>query len=98
MEIRTYKSRSGNGYYTTAKDTQKNLKKYIPVQFKKGTEPTDDSVDIEIKNAFFGVYNDHNNIGQIKLVVMEYTVKDSSNFNNNEEQSFTDTSNVELPF
>ena len=67
MKLRVYKNQYG--FSTLAKNG--NDKMYISVQFKKGTEPTTDTADIIIKDAFFSMYNNKQGLALPKPAIME---------------------------
>lgn len=71
MKLRVY--RNQYGFSTLAKNGDDKM--YISVQFKKGTEPTTDTADIIIKNAFFSMYKNKQGLSFPKLVIMEYEIE-----------------------
>lgn len=88
MKLRVYKNQYG--YSTLAKNGDDKM--YISVQFKKGTEPTNDTTDIIIKDAFFSMFKNKQGLAFPKLVIMEYENKEQENNAN------YDISSDELPF
>ena len=70
MKLTVYKNQYG--FSTLAKNG--DVKIYIPVQFKKGLEPTGEKAEIKIENAFFSNYTDKNGLTKPKLVIMEYQI------------------------
>lgn len=68
MKLRVYKNQYG--FSTLAKNGEDKM--YIQIQFKKGNEPTTDTADIIIKNAFFSMYKNKQGLPFPKLVIMEY--------------------------
>ena len=71
MKLRVYKNQYG--FSTLAKNGDDKM--YISVQFKKGTEPTTDTADIIIKDAFFSMYKNKQGLAFPKLVIMEYEIE-----------------------
>ena len=68
MKLTVYKNQYG--FSTLAKNG--DVKIYIPVQFKKGLEPTEERATIKIEDAFFSNYTDKNGLTKPKLVIMQY--------------------------
>ena len=71
MKLRVYKNQYG--FSTLAKNGDDKM--YISVQFKKGTEPSTDTTDIIIKNAFFSLFKNKQGLAFPKLVIMEYEIE-----------------------
>lgn len=71
MKLRVYKNQYG--YTTLAKNGDDKM--YISIQFKKGAEPTADTADIIIKDAFFSMYKNKQGLSFPKLVIMEYEIE-----------------------
>ena len=71
MKLRVY--RNQYGFSTLAKNGDDKM--YISVQFKKRTEPTTDTADIIIKNAFFSMYKNKQGLAFPKLIIMEYEIE-----------------------
>lgn len=71
MKLRVYKNQYG--FSTLAKNGDDKM--YISVQFKKGTEPSTDTTDIIIKDAFFSMYENKHGFAFPKLVIMEYKIE-----------------------
>ena len=71
MKLRVYKNQYG--YSTLAKNGEDKM--YIQIQFKKGTEPSTDTTDIIIKDAFFSMYKNKQGLAFPKLVIMEYEIE-----------------------
>lgn len=86
MKLRVYKNQYG--YSTLAKNGDDKM--YISVQFKKGTEPSADTTDIIIKDAFFSAFKNKNGFTFPKLVILSY-----SKIENNEKSDLDENS---LPF
>ena len=86
MKLRVYKNQYG--FSTLAKNGDDKM--YISVQFKKGTEPTTDTADIIIKDAFFSAFKNKNGFTFPKLVILSY-----SKIENNEKSDLDENS---LPF
>lgn len=86
MKLRVYKNQYG--YSTLAKNGDDKM--YISVQFKKGTEPSTDTTDIIIKDAFFSAFKNKNGFTFPKLVILSY-----SNIENNGKSDLNENS---LPF
>lgn len=68
MKLTVFKNQYG--FSTLAKNG--DVKIYIPVQFKKGSEPTLEKAEIKIEDAFFSNYTDKNGLTKPKLVIMQY--------------------------
>lgn len=90
MEYRIYKGNYGYAYQI--RDGE--LKKYINVCFKKGIEPQAEQLDIVVTKGFYKPYLDKNKICQEKLIVMEYTIKESVEI----PPEITTQINSDLPF
>lgn len=86
MKLRVYKNQYG--FSTLAKNGEDKM--YIQIQFKKGTEPTTDTTDIIIKDAFFSAFKNKNGFTFPKLVILSY-----SKIENNEKSDLDENS---LPF
>lgn len=86
MKLRVYKNQYG--FSTLAKNGEDKM--YISVQFKKGIEPTTDTTDIIIKDAFFSAFKNKNGFTFPKLVILSY-----SKIENNEKSDLDENS---LPF
>lgn len=71
MKLRVYKNQYG--FSTLAKNGEDKM--YIQIQFKKGTEPSIDTTDIIIKDAFFSMYKNKQGLAFPKLVIMEYEIE-----------------------
>lgn len=68
MKLTVYKNQYG--FSTLAKNG--DVKIYVPVQFKKGSEPTGEKAEIKIEDAFFSNYTDKNGLTKPKFVIMQY--------------------------
>ena len=86
MKLRVYKNQYG--FSTLAKNGEDKM--YIQIQFKKGTEPTTDTTEIIIKDAFFSAFKNKNGFTFPKLVILSY-----SKIENNEKSDLDENS---LPF
>ena len=86
MKLRVYKNQYG--FSTLAKNGEDKM--YIQIQFKKGNEPTNDTADIIIKDAFFSAFKNKNGFTFPKLVILSY-----SKIENNEKSDLDENS---LPF
>jgi hypothetical protein len=62
------------GYSTLLKNKEDKL--YVQVGFKRGQEPLQDKVIIDIKDGFLSFYKDKNGLAKPKIVVMDYTEVD----------------------
>ena len=71
MKLRVYKNQYG--FSTLAKNGEDKM--YVQIQFKKGTEPSTDTTDIIIKDAFFSMYKNKQGLAFPKLVIMEYEIE-----------------------
>lgn len=60
------------GYSTLIKNQDDKL--YIQVQFKKNNEPTQDKVQIDIKDGFVSFYKTNTGLAKIKYVVLDYEI------------------------
>ena len=99
MKLRVYKNQYG--FSTLAKNGDDKM--YISVQFKKGTEPTTDTVDIIIKDAFFSLFKNKQGLAFPKLVIMEYEIEGQKTYEQIEREGiqneqYYDTSELNLPF
>lgn len=99
MKLRVY--RNQYGFSTLAKNGDDKM--YISVQFKKGTEPTTDTADIIIKNAFFSMYKNKQGLSFPKLVIMEYEIEGQKTDEQIEREGiqneqYYDTFESDLPF
>lgn len=81
MEIRgnlwVSKSQTGTGFYATIKDGKTDTKLFLSVGFKRGEEP-EDGCEIDIGRGFLSCYQTKSGEAKLKLVVMDYTVKQMS--------------------
>ena len=59
------------GYSTLLKNNEDKL--YVQVGFKKGQEPKQEKVMIDIKDGFLSFYKDRNGLAKPKIVVLDYT-------------------------
>ena len=92
MKLRVYKNQYG--YSTLAKNGEDKM--YVQIQFKKGTEPSTDTTDIIIKDAFFSMYKNKQGLAFPKLVILSYEVeKQQDEIANEQDYKLDDTS---LPF
>ena len=99
MKLRVYKNQYG--FSTLAKNGEDKM--YISVQFKKGTDPTTDTADIIIKDAFFSMYKNKQGVAFPKLVIMEYEVEGQKTDEQIEREGiqneqYYDTFESDLPF
>ena len=99
MKLRVYKNQYG--FSTLAKNGEDKM--YISVQFKKGTEPSTDTTDIIIKNAFFSMYKNKQGLSFPKLVIMEYEIEGQKTDEQIEREGiqneqYYDASELNLPF
>ena len=63
------------GFSTLLKNNEDKL--YVQVAFRKGQEPVQDRVTIDIKDGFLSFYKDKNGLAKPKIVVLEYQEIDS---------------------
>lgn len=63
------------GFSTLLKNNDDKL--YVQVAFRRGQEPVQDKVAIDIKDGFLSCYKDKNGLGKPKIVVLEYQEIDS---------------------
>ena len=99
MKLRVYKNQYG--FSTLAKNGEDKI--YISVQFKKGTEPTTDTADIIIKDAFFSMYKNKQGLAFPKLIIMEYEIEGQKADEQIEREGiqneqYYDASELNLPF
>ena len=71
MKLRVYKNQYG--FSTLAKNGEEKM--YVQIQFKKGTEPTTDTTDIIIKNAFFSLFKNKQGLAFPKVGIMGYEIE-----------------------
>lgn len=92
MKLTIFKNQYG--YSTLAKNGEDKM--YIQVQFKKGSEPTQDKSRIEVEDAFFSMYKNKAGFSFPKLVIMKYIeLEEGQPVSNNEMlESYPD----DLPF
>ncbi len=104
MRLRVYRNEYNGRYnYTTlAKNkTQdgKELKVYVPVGFKHGTEPQVDSIDITPTEWFMSCYEAKNGEIKPRIIVTSWKDYQSDNSNNDFTNSTLDElANDNLPF
>lgn len=97
MKLRVYKNQYG--YSTLAKNGDDKM--YISVQFKRGIEPSTDTANIIIKDAFFSMYKNKQGLAIPKLVIMSYDIENQTeNYSEqNSEQNIAIMSfDSDLPF
>ena len=99
MKLRVYKNQYG--FSTLAKNGEDKM--YVQIQFKKGNEPTTDTTDIIIKNAFFSMYKNKQGLSFPKLVIMEYEIEGQKTDEQIEREGiqneqYYDTYESDLPF
>ena len=70
-KVYIYKSQQYGGYSTLIKNKD-GEKMYLSIGFKKGQEPTEDKVQIEITKGFLSFYKTQQGLHKVKVVVMEY--------------------------
>lgn len=63
------------GFSTLLKNNEDKL--YVQVAFRRGQEPQQDKVAIDIKDGFLSFYKDRNGLAKPKIVVLEYQEIDS---------------------
>ena len=68
--MKIYVNKSQYGWQTQAKNGENKM--YIDVQFKKGKEPEEQFLRIDIKDGFFSTYKNKQGLPKPKLVIMEY--------------------------
>lgn len=74
-----YKNQQYGGYSTYITNSDKE-KMYISVGFRKGQEPTEDKLKIEVTKAFLTFYKTKQGMSKPKIVVMEYTKEQQDDF------------------
>ena len=99
MKLRAYKNQYG--FSTLAKNGEDKM--YIQIQFKKGNEPSTDTTDIIIKDAFFSMYKNKQGLAFPKLVIMEYEIEGQKTDEQIEREGiqneqYYDTFESDLPF
>lgn len=70
--MKIYVNKGNYGWQTQAKNGDDKM--YIDVNFKKGTEPEETFLQIELIDAFFSMYRNNQNYPKPKLVIMSYNV------------------------
>lgn len=94
MKLRVYKNQYG--YSTLAKNGEDKM--YISIQFKKGNEPQQDTVDIKINNAFFSMYKNKNGYAQPKLVIMDYEIESDKEYEQIEREGIQNEQDYQVDF
>ena len=80
------------GFSTLLKNNDDKL--YVQVAFRRGQEPLQDKVAIDIKDGFLSFYKDRNGLAKPKIVVLEYQELDSGVNEVNVTTAYSD----DLPF
>lgn len=96
--MKIYVNKGNYGWQTQAKNGDDRM--YIDVNFKKGIEPKETFLKIDIKDAFFSMYRNNQNYPKPKLVIMDYEKISKEEFipNDEEQNPFEITSDDDLPF
>ena len=97
--MKIYVNKGNYGWQTQAKNGDDRM--YIDVNFKKGTEPEETFLRIDIKDGFFSMYKTKTGLAKPKLVIMEYEKISKEEYvpNDEEQNLFEITSNdTILPF
>ena len=94
MKLTVFKNQYG--YSTLAKNGEDKM--YIQVQFKKGSEPTQDKSRIDIVDGFFSMYKNKAGLSFPKLVVMSYVTEDEQNNTQQQNDYFPPMDDSDLPF
>lgn len=68
--MKIYVNKSNYGWQTRAINGEDKM--YIDVQFKKGQEPEEPFLQIEIIDGFFSMYKTKTGLAKPKLVIMKY--------------------------
>ena len=68
--MKIYVSKTQYGWQTQAKNGEEKM--YLDINFKKGIEPEEQFLQIEITDGFFSMYKNKQGLPKLKLVIMEY--------------------------
>ena len=90
--MKIYVNKSQYGWQTQAKNGEEKM--YIDVNFKKGTEPEEQFLRIDIKDGFFSMYKNKQGLPKPKLVIIEYEKISKENY----KQEEFDIAPSDLPF
>lgn len=88
--MKIYVSKTQYGWQTQAKNGEDKM--YLDINFKKGIEPEEQFLQIDITDGFFSMYKNKQGLPKLKLVIMEYEKV------NKEEEQFEISSEDDLPF
>ena len=91
--MKIYVNKGNYGWQTRAVNGQDKM--YIDVQFKKGQEPQETFLQIEIKDGFFSMYKTKTGLAKPKLVIMDYEKTSKEEYVPNDEEIMQPD---ELPF
>lgn len=79
------------GYSTLLKNNEDKM--YVQVSFKRGEEPTEEKLQINIKDGFLSFYKDKNGLAKPKIMILEYEKLGAE-----ETTEYTDPFGDDLPF
>lgn len=68
--MKIYVSKTQYGWQTQAKNGEEKM--YLDINFKKGIEPEEQFLQIDITDRFFSMYKNKQGLPKLKLVIMEY--------------------------
>lgn len=91
--MKIYVNKGNYGWQTRAVNGEDKM--YIDVQFKKGQEPEETFLQIEIIDAFFSMYKTKTGLAKPKLVIMEYKKTSKEEYKQEEIYKLDDS---DLPF
>ena len=91
--MKIYVNKGNYGWQTQAKNGDDRM--YIDVNFKKGIEPEETFLRIDIKDAFFSMYKTKTGLPKPKLVIMDYEKISKEEYQQNE---FEINNTDDLPF
>ena len=96
--MKIYVNKGNYGWQTQAKNGDDKM--YIDVNFKKGTEPKETFLRIDIKDGFLSMYKTKTGLAKPKIVIMEYEKISKEEYipNDEEQNSFEIASDDDLPF
>lgn len=87
--MKIYVSKTQYGWQTQAKNGEDKM--YLDINFKKGIEPEEQFLQIDITDGFFSMYKNKQGLPKLKLVIMEYEKV-------NKEEQYEISSKDDLPF
>ena len=90
--------KSEYGWSTRLKNTQNDeeVSMYLNIQFAKCDAPTDEALQINIKDCFMSCYKTNNEEMKPKLIVMDYEVLQVYNNDNQTEETQSEDSIIDI--